>query len=42
MEGSGEGRAWSISLLLLALTLAVNADRRSLLANGLAATPPMG
>lgn len=39
-----EGSAWSISLLLLLLTitLAVNADRRSLLANGLAATPPMG
>ncbi|KAL1568691.1 Alpha-galactosidase 1 [Salvia divinorum] len=40
MEGSP--RAWSISLLLLTVTLAVNADRRSLLANGLAATPPMG
>ncbi|KAG6399106.1 hypothetical protein SASPL_140580 [Salvia splendens] len=41
-EGSGEARAWSISLLLLTISLAVNADRRSLLANGLAATPPMG
>ncbi|XP_042011326.1 alpha-galactosidase 1-like [Salvia splendens] len=36
-------KAWWISLLLLlTITLTVRADRRNLLANGLAATPPMG
>ncbi|KAL1556482.1 Alpha-galactosidase 1 [Salvia divinorum] len=43
MEASLPLRAWWISLLLLlTITLTVRADRRNLLANGLAATPPMG
>ncbi|KAG6407640.1 hypothetical protein SASPL_130636 [Salvia splendens] len=43
MEASLPLKAWWISLLLLlTITLTVRADRRNLLANGLAATPPMG